>query len=939
MLLNKFKDRYFVTTTVFVMIFTIILFRLADLMIVNGETYREQAENRIFKSIELAAPRGEIRDRYGRLIAGNRTSYTVQIMKNEVTGDSVNDVALRLTQIFESNGDQYVDEFPIIVDDNGQYHFTFDLEKEDWKERNDLLGVETASEAFQILLDRHGIQEESVGAAQIELLNYMSSVPISVANPENLRFTYDMRKQNWLQDHGIRDPEEIAIITAKEAFDRVRERPYDLESTYSAEDARRIMVIKEQLRKTGFLQYQPVRIAHDVSKESIIQIEENIMELPGVNVAFEPIRYYPEGETAAHILGYMGKISQTHEIEKYVNELGYNPNDMIGKTGIEEKFEETLKGTNGSQNVIVDSRGRLVNVIETVDPVPGNTIYLTIDLNIQKKAEEVLKVVLETLQVGGVYETQWGSARLMGSAGIMKNAKSASVVVTDVNTGEVLALANYPSYDPNLFATGISTEDWNSLHPENTRDLLAPSPLNNIALSTAIQPGSTYKMLVGLAAIEQGLDPNYKILDRGFIQVGGHSFGNWLWNQGRGQTMGWQGLHQAIADSNNYYFYSLGTGYDHGIERWLPISMNVDTFIDYSHRFGLNDRTGIEIDVPRERSGGVPSVESKTRTIKALLTRQLERQLRPADFEEIIGIPTQEEILDIIEEIVSWTEENPSRPVLYNRLVDIGLQADKASIFADLIKFTYFNQARWSKADTMNFSIGQGEHAYTPIQMTNYMAILANGGYRYKVSVLNKITDFEGNIISEHPPELIERIPMNDYSNLDEVNYGMYLVNTTGTARSHFSRFPIDVAGKTGTAQRSGKIPPLDEVEYLKRHLGAFGVTEAAVYEQMEIMRTEDRDNPRIHDDAYVMREAIKQLNPRIKNADLDHFKEDYDNFAWYTGFAPYENPEIAISVLIFQGGSGGYGAPIFREIVAEYMGLNIKEDSTEMIMQNRLTQ
>ncbi len=932
MFIKKFEDRFFVVSVVFVIIFCVIIFRLASIMIVDGESYREQAENRVFKSIQLAAPRGEIRDRYGRLLAGNRPSFTVQIMKNEIVDEKINEVALQLISIFESNGDRYEDDFPVIFGEDGEYYFTFDKEIENWKEKNDLQGVETAEEAFNILLERYGIEEETVLEAQQELLKHVSPVPISV---RHFKFIEEMKKESWLESYNIRDEEPV---TAKDAFQRVRTKPYRIPADYSDVEARRIMVIREQLRKQGYLQFQPVRIAKDISKNSVIKIEENIFDLPGVNIAVEPIRYYPEGIAAAHVLGTLGKISQQNEIDRFVKELNYNTSDIIGKTGVEHKFEETLKGKDGSQKVIVDSRGRLIDVLEREEPIPGDTLYLTIDMNLQMKAEEALENVLKTLQVGGVYETQWGSNKLMGTKGPMRNATSGSVVVTDVKTGDVLALANYPAYDPNLFATGISMTDWMNLMPENERDPLAPRPLNNIALSTAIQPGSTYKMLVGLAAIEQGLSPHYKILDRGFIQVGGHSFGNWLWNQNRG-LMGWQGLHAAIADSNNFYFYSLGTGHDYGIGRALPVSLNVNTFIDYSHRFGLDDRTGIEIDVPRERSGGVPSIESKTRTIKALLTRHLQRQVRSDDFVETMTRPSAEIINEIIDEIVSWAEENPSRGVIINRMMDLGFKEDKANIYADVAKYNYFGQAGWSKADTMNFSIGQGEHAYTPIQMTNYMAILANGGYRYNVSVLNKIQDYQGNIISDHPPELVERIQMNDYKNLDEVNYGMLQVTETGTARGYFTRFPIQVAAKTGTAQRSGKIPPVDEVEYMKKHFKDFGVSEATVYQQMEVIKETDPENPRIYDEAYLMREAIKQVNPRVKNADIDRFKSDYDNYAWFTGFAPYENPEIAISVLIFQGGSGGYGAPIFREIVAEYMGLNINEDVTEMIMQNRLTQ
>lgn len=930
-MIKNFKDRYFVTLIAFSIVFAVIVFRLASIMIVSGAAYREEAENRIFKSIPLKAPRGEIRDRYGRLIAGNRPSFTVQIMKNEIVDEKLNEVLLSIVNILERNGDRYTDEFPIAFDEYGNYYFTYDLEIEKWKLANEIPLEADAREAFQILLERFGITSwKDNFDAQQQLLNQMGSVPISV---RTMKFTDEMRKTSWLESHGMRDFQG----TAAEAFMVAREEIYKIPAEYDNVSARKIMVIREQLRNKGYLQFQPVTVANDISQQSVIEIEERINDLPGVNITVEPIRYYPEGKAAAHVLGTLGKISQQSEIDRYVKELGYSPNDIIGKTGVEHKFEETLKGQDGYQKVIADSRGRLINVLERVEPVPGDTLYLTIDLNLQMKAEEVLQDVLETLQVGGTYETQWGKNILRARTGAMKNAKSASVVVQDVNTGEILALANYPSYDPNLFATGISLADWNNLLPENEKDPIAPRPLTNIALSTAVQPGSTFKMITALAALEEGLSPDYEILDKGFIQVGGHSFGNWLWNLDR-RTMGWQNIHQAIADSNNYYFYSVATGFDYGIGRPLPVSMDVTKIIDYAKRFGLNDPTGIEIDIPRERSGGVPSLEGKTRTIKALLNSYLRRQLKEEDFDEAKVTVTSEKLTEVIDTIISWTEENPSRATVYNRLMELGFRHDRANFFTDVVKFTYFNQARWSISDTMNFAIGQGEHAYTPLQMTNYMAMLANGGYKYDVSLVRKIQDYAGNNSTEFPPELIERIPMKDYSNLDEIRYGMYQVNVTGSGRSYFNGFPIRTAGKTGSAQRSGKIPELDEVAYLKRNLGAFGVSLTAVEALTAQLMAQNKDNPRFLDKGYAMREAIKQLNPRIKNVDLDQFKRDYDNYAWYTGFAPYENPEIAISVLIFQGGSGGYAAPVFREIVAEYMGLNLEEETDKRIIESRLT-
>jgi len=932
MFFEKLKDRYNVAMFAFIIIIIIIVLRLANLMIVEGHDYRQQSENRIFKHIPISAPRGEIRDRYGKLIAGNRPSFTVQIMRNEIESDRINQISLDLLNILESNDDKYIDEFPIGKTETGEYAFTHDIDLAEWKETHDLVGIDSGEEAFDALKNRYGIRTNDPFDAQKMLMDVLGSTPpISVQEATRWKFTNELRKEDWLRSYGFKD----LSISAEETFNALR-TSYKIPGDYSFEDARKVMVVRHQIRSSGYLQYNPVRIAQNISPRSVAQIEESILDLPGTSVSIESIRYYPEGELAAHLLGYLGKISQQNEIDKYIKNLNYLPSDIIGKSGLEHKFEETLKGQDGYQKVIVDSRGRLVEVLERQEPVPGDTLYLTIDSNLQKRTEEVLEDVLQAIQTGGTYETRWGKNTFLGSSGIMANAKSGAVVVTDVKTGEVLALSSYPSYDPNLFATVISGPDWQSLMPENERDLLAPRPLLNMALSTAVQPGSTFKMLVGLAAIEQGLSPEYKILDKGFIQVGGHAFGNWLWNQQR-RTMGYQDLSDAIRDSNNYYFYSIATGYDYGAGKPLPIKMTPEILIDYTKRFGLDDPTGIEIDIPKEKSGGVPSIEKKTATIKAMLRNYLNRQMKLDDLDPEKTTRNAENLTNIIAEIVSWADENPSRGVTLKRMIEIGIKEEKANIYTDVAKYNYFNQAKWSIADTMNFSIGQGEHSYTPIQMANHMAIIANGGYNYKVSVIDKIKSIGTGQIENYPSELIERIKLNDYNNLEAIRIGMREVTETGGTSMYFRNLPIEVAAKTGTAQKSGKIPPVDEVEYLKTHLSKFGVSLQQVEDKMFELKNKNKENTRYLDDAFAMRESIKILNPNIRDTNIDQYKANYNAYTWFTGFAPYDDPQIAIAILIPQGGSGGYGAPIFREIVAEYMGLNGTSDNENLSIENRL--
>ena len=255
-------------------------------------------------------------------------------------------------------------------------------------------------------------------------------------------------------------------------------------------------------------------------------------EFPGIHISVEPVRYYPEGETAAHILGYLGKISQASEIKKYVEEGEYSPNDIIGKTGIEESFEDYLRGVNGIKTVEVDSLGNTTYVLNEKKPIPGSNVYLSGDLKLQQLAENLLKKTLDEISVGGIYKSSWGDYDI----GInkrenrpYKNANSGAVVAIDVKTGQALASAVYPSYDPNLFSTGISNTDWLSLFPENERDHLAPRPLYNIATHTAVQPGSTFKMVTALAALEKGFSPTKTIRGMGKVDIGTDEFGCWIW--------------------------------------------------------------------------------------------------------------------------------------------------------------------------------------------------------------------------------------------------------------------------------------------------------------------------------------------------------------------------------------------------------------------------
>ncbi len=628
-----------------------------------------------------------------------------------------------------------------------------------------------------------------------------------------------------------------------------------------------------QLIKQGYLAYQPMYIAYGIKESTVAQIEESMINVNGINISVESVRYYPEGETASHILGYLGKISQPSEIKEYIEEKEYSPSSLIGKTGIEQSFEDDLKGKASIKKVEVDSVGNSTQTIEEEKSVPGDNIYLSIDLDLQKVAEESLQETLEQLQRGGTYTSKWGNFpfginRSKGRP--YRNATSGAVVAIDVKTGKVLASASYPSYDPNLFSTGINSTDWQGLFPENEDDPLAPRPLYNIATQTAVQPGSTIKMLTALTALEKGLSPNKTIRDMGSVDIGNKSYNCLLWTSS-GRTHGHENLYDALRDSCNYYFYTLAMGRNQKTGEDLGVKIEVEDIIDMSKKFGLNDETGIEINIPGESTGTMPSPDRKLENTKISLKSLLNREIEKT-FENGKKL-NEEEKEETIEEILSWLEadEDITYSQTIKRLRDLNIDPEAKIInsinreepIADAIMFTYIKFAKWAIQDTLGITIGEGAVAYTPIQMANYAAIIANGGYKHKLTLIDTIKNYN-NIESVYEyEENSERIELNDYEHLNDLKKGMLKVTKEGVYRSIFNGFPIDVAAKTGTAKN----------------------------------------------------EAI---NPATK--------QSYDDFAWFVAFAPYEDPEIAIASVIFQGGSGGYAAPMTRDIIAEYLGLNENE-------------
>lgn len=529
---------------------------------------------------------------------------------------------------------------------------------------------------------------------------------------------------------------------------------YKVDNRYTYSDIRKIVGMRYELESRGLAYGSPVTVASDVSGASIAVIKEQSDYYKNITVVTSPFREYECGTLAAHILGRVGVIYK--EEYETLKDKGYGMNDVIGKDGMEKYLEQYIRGKDGRINLSREL-GTQTLAPDEIAAVPGNNAVLTIDYDLQKTAEEALASTISAIKAKGAKSDDKAGADAGGGA----------VVAIDVNTGEVLAMASYPTFDPALF-----DENYAKLSKDTGK------PMFNRAASGTYAPGSVFKIITAIAGLEEHVvTPTETIVDKGQYEHYGQTFNCWIWTQSH-TTHGAQNVSSAIENSCNYYFYEVGK------------RLGEKKIFEYASKVGLGKKTGIEIEG------------------------------------ESAGILANEE---------------------YKKEV--------------------FDQV-WYPGDTLQMAIGQSFNLFTPLQLANYIATVANGGTCYKPHLTKCIRDYStGEVITEIQPKIISKLNMSD-STYAAVTKGMLLGSRQGTSSAAFSDFPINVCSKTGSAQ----------------------------------------------------------INIGSANG-------------VFASYAPYENPQIAIAVVIENAGSGAALAPIAKQIYEKYFNLNFEYQSESFVQKNVLLQ
>ncbi len=542
------------------------------------------------------------------------------------------------------------------------------------------------------------------------------------------------------------DPEEI--------YEYFRDTIFKIDTDkYKEPEIYKIMALRFLI-----LSNNPV-VAESINEKTVAEIEERTDEFPGAIVDLVPSRKYIDAEYAAHLIGYVRTIDE-NELASRADE-GYKPDDIIGKSGIELTAEGYLRGTNGYRRIQIDENGKTKTISEEAVK-PGSDVVLTIDMRLQKVAMESLEKNIQLI-------------RQKPQSRNFKDADAGAAVAIDVNTGEVLALASYPSYDPSIFLAGPEDKAAqkaieNLFDPKNTA-----RPAFNRTIAGTYTPGSTFKPMVGLAGLEEKkVNPYDKYFDRGYEIYDGLLLGSIEYRTYK-SGLGSVNMIQAIQKSCNPYFYNLG------------VKVGIDNIDKWATKFGLGQKTGIDL-----------LGESK------------------------------------------------------------GILASKA------YKKTY-SPYIFGSADTAQSSIGQFDNSFTPIQLANYCATIANGGKHFKPHIIKRVVKYDGSIVTETKPEY-ELLPVKK-ENMKIIQEGMIAVANSedrgGTAANAFNELlPIKVAGKTGTAE------------------------------------TESTNQTKSSNALFIC-------------------------------YAPADKPQIAVAVVVEKGVLGAYTAPIAKDILKAYFdnnGSNIED-------------
>ena len=826
---GKLNTRIWMLIGIFVVLLGVLLVFLDKLAIRETEAYTAAVQQTTEVVTYQSGSRGTITDRNGKVLAYDETTYNVLFYRDPSNRTPIDSARythslIEAIRIIEEGGGSVIDTFYIAMDSDGTFRYDFRT------------------------------QSESVAAA---------------------------RKKNFVTACNFSNPD----LTAEEAY-RILRESWCIPDDMPFDEAKKIMSIRQEAVMNSYRAFEGVRIAYDVSLAVVTELDMASERLTGILTEKSSYRVYPYGNTASHIVGYLSKqvtrdmtsigysyadfapFDPNHKETDSMLALGYAYSDLIGVSGVEKTMEAYLTphlyGRLGTTTILKNKRGAIVEVLDSTQPTDGMNVQLSIDIDLQQVCEQALRDNIEATrekQEARIRSDVTKYVRLTnGNLDSIKRAETGAIIVLNVKTGEVLALASYPDYDPNMFTDGIDEQENEQLFGAGSNQ-----PTLNRAIGIRTASGSVFKMATGLAGLMEGKlsttemisdnSPYYYFVDDPTTKVEQNAPSCWTTNIRNHANLT---LSRALTVSCNYFFYTVSDRV--GIER-----LNY-----WAGRLGMKDTTGVEL--PGELTvqiGGQKArydcekpLSEQTSALPRLIYNRIYNLLRSIVTQNNYDIPNDKlrSCADRLLRLMDGEQRergNEIREILKEEMnIPIGVSYAHTNWIVSIS--TWLEELRWKPTYTIQTGIGQGVMLVTPISIARYIATVANRGTSYKTTVLKRVENADGSLYLENAPQQFDSIyaPEAFWDAILEGMKGVVSPEDGGTASSVFSKefekkgYLERISGKTGTAQTSA-----------------------------------------------------------TNNIDIE-------NTCWFAAITPREDPEIAIVVFIPNGLSGSSGAVAIEEII-----------------------
>ncbi len=826
---GKLNTRIWMLIAIFVVMLGVLLLFLDKLAIRETEAYTAAVQQTTEVATYQSGNRGMITDRNGVVLAYDETTYNVLFYRDPNNRTPVDSARytyslIEAIRIIEEGGGKTIDTFYIDMLSDGTFVYDF----------------RTTS--------------ESVAAS---------------------------RKRSFVEACNFSNPD----LTAEEAY-RILRNSWCIPDNMPFDKAKKIMSIRQEAIMNSYRAFEGVRIAYDVSLAVVTELDMASDRLTGILTEKSSYRVYPYGHTASHIIGYLSK-QVTRDMttvgysysdfapfdpkKKETNnmlDLGYSYNDLIGVAGVEKTMEAYLTphlyGRLGETHILKNKRGAIVEVLDSVQPSDGMNVKLSIDIELQQVCEKaLLDNIAETRrkQEERIFSDYGKYDRLTnGKVEDIKLAETGAVIVMDVKTGELLALASYPDYDPNIFTDGVDDTEYEQLFGANSNQ-----PTLNRAIGIRTASGSVFKMATGLAGLMEGKltttetisdnSPYYYFVDDPKTKVEQNAPSCWTTNISKHANLT---LSRALTVSCNYFFYTIADRV--GIER-----LNY-----WAGMLGMKDTTGVElpgeltvqIGGQKARYDCEKSLSEQTSSLPRLIYNRIYNLLRSINEQREMGATDRQlqKCADRLLRLMDGQQRERGaeiRQILKEELnIPIGVSYSHTNWIVSIS--TWLEELRWKPTYTIQTGIGQGVMLVTPISITRYVASIANRGKVHKATLLHEIDYPDGTLYLKNEPQIVETIkaPASYWNAILEGMKGVVSPEDGGTASSVFSM----AFGHKG---------------YLERISGKTGTAQTAASNNIDI-----------------------------------------ENTCWFAAITPRDNPEIAIVVFIPNGLSGSSGAVAIEEIV-----------------------